>query len=375
MRVLTFLFTVVLVGCLSKHPTPPVDEPEPVTWLWSSETYEHVGTVVASSPFPIGDSLVLMSAGRDIRMHNQETGEVYWETFVDSGTNIQTTIFATDGELIFATHAKDVRAWSIETGEQVWLTELYEDRGTFSHDEIVYQNGKLFIGGYHNTHCLNAKTGDIIWSNLIGDSTAVNDITFHDGNLYVATGGFKDQGVYILDAETGDSLHNYILNDGIGSVMMAPIIEENIMYVGTSWENPFSIEAWNINTKELLWHTDMPNYEFICDDGIIVDDLLILSLGPFAIGAWDKYTGEQVWIKYPTHNYNWSRIGYDGTWIYYQHGWRIQVIEPETGSIVYSRNGPEGESIYRTTVANGKIFVHSSRRNMCFTTYDPTQGE
>lgn len=373
MKMVSGLSVIILlvVGCFLKHPTPP-NNSGPITLLWSSDSYQFIGTTIEASPFPIGDSLVVMSAGSHIVLHDQKTGGVLWEAFVDSGTNLQTNEFVTDGTRLFATHARDVRAWSINTGEQLWIAEFPNDGGTFAPDEIVYYEGHVIVGGWHDAYSLDAGTGEVTWRRRIGDSTAVNDISLYQDRLFVGTGGGKPKGIYVLDASTGDSLDRYILNNGIGKVVMAPVIEDSILYVGTSWIRPFAVEAWNLNTHELLWHTQKTNSIYVCDQGKVIDNLFVCALAPFGLGAWDTQTGEERWIDIPTQSIDWgNNIGYDGSWIYYCHGRKIHVIEPETGDIVYSTRGPNGENIYQLTVANDRIFVHSLPTNLCLTTYQP----
>ena len=177
--------------------------------------------------------------------------------------------------------------------------------------------------------------------------------------------------IYALNPATGDSLWRIELNNGIGVVSMSPVIENDTMYIGTSWTEPFSVEAWDLSTQQRLWHYDLPRNSYLCDQGMIIDDMLILSLAPYAIGGWNKHTGEQVWKDYATHNYNWSRMGYDGRYLYYQHGWKLQVIEPGTGEIIYSTWGPDGESVYSIAVTAERIFINGFPHNMCWTTYQP----
>lgn len=368
------IILVFFAGCSCERPAPTEEQTEPIEepieMLWSIP-YLHVGTVVNSSPATFGDSLVVMSAGVDILLLEQQTGDIRWRAFVDSATNIQTDIFVSDGERLFATHVQDVRAWSMTTGEQLWIADFPDDRGVLN-STIVHRDGRLYVGGYHHAYCLDTITGSVIWSYFFGDSTVAGDMSIYGDKLFVSAGGRKPKGIYLLDLDTGDSLFNYKINNGIGGVGMAPIIEDSIMFVATSWDIPSAIEAWNINTHELVWTFEWPSGAFIIDHGIIVDDILVLTLGPNAIGAWDKNTGERLWFQAPNPQYNWGRlIGYDGRYIYYNLAWRIYVFEPHTGNIVYSTKGPNGEDILRMAVTKDKIFVHGWPENMCFTTYKP----
>jgi len=244
---------------------------------------------------------------------------------------------------------------------------------------MAYYDGKIYVGGWSNLYCLDALSGEILWQYELpgnaNDVTVYNDVVYTstDHKIYNSSGAdTSDVGwIYAFNKDTGDTLWTLRINDGIGSLDMAPVIEDDILYIGTSWRKPFGVQAFDINTREELWHDRMPNYEFICDHGIIAGDVLVLSLAWYAIGGWDKKTGERLWITWPSQNYNWSRVCYDGRYVYYSHGWIIRVIEPETGEIVYSKKGPEGEPLVMISIGNRKIFVQGGSRLMAFELYDP----
>lgn len=360
------------MGCVTDATDEPiVEEIDPMQLLWSTESFEYVGIGIESSPYLIGDSTVLMSAGGNLRLHNQQTGDLIWETFISSGTNIQTEIFAVDEDRIYAPHVSEVRSWDLHTGELVWSTEFPNDRGAMG-GELVLDNEKLYVAGWHHVHCLDPISGGLLWSSLLGDSTAVNDLVLYEGKLYAGTGGFVPKGVFVLDPSTGDSLDIFTINSGRGKILNAPVFDGSIMFVGTSWRSPMAIEAWNIDSHAKVWSTGYPGggMSFI-NHSMIIDDLVIFSMPPFEIGAWNRETGAEEWLISPTGAGGWSRIGYDGSWLYYEHGYNIQVIEPQTGSIVHVLKSGAEHSFDKLTVTNDKIFVHGTRRNMCYSTYRP----
>ncbi len=349
----------------------------PFKLLWSSENFERKGSTQVSSPLTLGDTLVFMSLGGDVALLDQLSGEIKWITHIDSNTNIQSNVFKSDGHLIFATHTEEVMAFDVETGEIVWTHEFIEERGGFASNEIAYIDGKLFASGRSKTHCLDATTGQLIWSiDFYGNARDVSIygddiITSSDHKVYNSLGVDTSAAGWIhsVNGATGDSLWSLSVNYGVGTIKMAPVIDDDILYIGTSWRKPFGVQAFDLMTHEELWHYQLPNSEFICDNGIIADDVLVLSLAWYMIGGWNKNTGENLWVKELTHNYNWSRIGFDGRYIYYAHGWQLHVIDPDNGEILHSTFGPNGEHINMITVTDKRIFINGSPRNMCWTTY------
>jgi outer membrane protein assembly factor BamB len=124
-------FSFCLWGC--NFFTAPKDDDsnkhdEKMKLLWEIP-YEPVGVGINATPLLIGDSLVIMSAGRENLAIQQGTGKVRWRNQLAEQTDIQTNEFKTDGVRVFATHVEDVRAYNLFDGSLAWIILMPEERG------------------------------------------------------------------------------------------------------------------------------------------------------------------------------------------------------------------------------------------------------
>ena len=115
--------------------------------------------------------------------------------------------------------------------------------------------GRVYIGeGYHqdsNCHlrCLNAKTGDLIWS--FPTASHVESTPYiSQGKLYFTAGA---DGVYCIDALEGQQIWHYkdIHAD------MSPVVHKGKVYFGTGYGD-YKIIAVDANTGAEIWSRPMP---------------------------------------------------------------------------------------------------------------------
>jgi outer membrane protein assembly factor BamB len=104
--------------------------------------------------------------------------------------------------IVFATGQSDtnlVRAMDLATGDTLWTFTIPGSGGSSNNtpavwDTLVYAGGQ----GATHMHCINAKTGEEVWSYPTG-SLYTNHITVDDGRVYVNPG----DSLYCLDGLTG----------------------------------------------------------------------------------------------------------------------------------------------------------------------------
>ncbi len=110
-------------------------------------------------------------------------------------------------------------------------------------------NGVVFFGSYGNYfYALNATTGALLWSNLIGP--VVNSTpAVANGVVYV---GSYTGDVYALDAGTGALLWN----SARGGVESSPAVANGVVYVGSDDYNVYALDP---STGALLWNYTMSN--------------------------------------------------------------------------------------------------------------------
>ena len=372
-------FTLLLVGGCGLL-TSPDDKPpilQVMKLLWEIP-YEFVGTAVTATPLMLGDSLVIMSAGKEILAVNQQTGTVRWRSFVSDKTNIQTDEFKTDGYRVFASHVEDIRAYSLADGSIQWKTDMVTERGGFWSHEMTYSAGKVMIAGYRTVYALDALTGSMIWSKNLQLRGVLGDTKMYDGSIIVGGSyGFDDSSgkligsigkLYSLNVATGDT--NWTVTMRGDGAAYAPVIEDGVIYVGTAF--PFSsasFEAFDARTGARKWSYYTPNEGWDYNYAIVVGDKVIANAGPYHVAAFNKHTGQLLWRTFLMEDAESRKLHFYNGYIYHTQGWNLFVIDPETGRVVHRMKGPKGQALVTIAVGNGRVFVQGHPSLMCFEAY------
>jgi outer membrane protein assembly factor BamB len=359
------------------------DNKGPMKVLWEHK-YDKIGLFINAIPLVLGDSLVIMDGGKYIINFYQKDGSIKWKAELETDFNIQTERFVTDGEILFASHAKDLRAWDINTGEQKWIVKMEHEWGNFVDDQAAYWGGMFFQSGY-DLYCLDAESGEIIYRK----DTPSNDITIYEDKLYSdyfrstyppPSGIEQRNGILVCaDPATGETIWEQAINDGTdedggGMIYMPPICEDGIVYVGSDEHNPSGVQAFNAETGEEIWHTQIKGTALF-SDGVIVDDMLVMNAGYNHIVGLNKHTGDVQYIKFVSQVLVWDRLHYYKGYIYTaRQGW-LHVIDPYTGEKVFKTHGGEGRDIVRVSVGNDRVFCHGFSSLLCLDIYRPEEDQ
>ncbi|HXF90547.1 MAG TPA: PQQ-binding-like beta-propeller repeat protein [Candidatus Nitrosotenuis sp.] len=363
---------------------PPDDSLPPVTetnmkLLWEIP-YEFVGSNIVASPLILGDSLVIMSAGKEIFAVEQMTGKIRWKYFVDNGTNIQTDGFAADDEHLYMTHIEDVRAINISNGTLVWLTPMPNERGAFWYHSILLNGDKLYVPSDISLYCLSSSSGNIIWQKTFyPERGLLGNPVFFDNEIIISRDhGFDDSSgtiagvigeLYTLDELNGDSIRSIRIKGDGGFNKI--VIDNGIVYGGTHFPySSASFEAFDAATGERKWSYYTPNQAWDYNDCVIAGDKVIANTAPYWVSAFNKNTGVLLWRKFIIENADsWKVYFYDG-FIYHPHAGALYILNPENGEIVHTLR-PEGRQIRTIAVGNGKVFVCGHPTLQCYETYKP----
>ena len=378
MKVL-MLFGLSFIGCnILSNRDDKSSEEQGLKLLWEIP-YEFVGIGITATPLILGDSLVIMSAGREIFAVEQSSGNIRWKYFVQNETDIQTDEFLTDGKRIFATHVEDIRAINIKDGSEAWRTNFPEGRGGFWNGTMSYYNGKIFVASHEVVYCIDSENGSIKWQTRVYHRGTLGNVVLNGDIVIVGGGyGFDDSlgiiagtigKLYALDGNTGDTLWSYITASDGGANY--PTIENGILYVGGYF--PYSrggFEAINIQTRQQLWKSDIGNY---CVSTIVVDDKVIALASEYHVVAFDKHTGRLLWERMVLHDAEARKLHYYNGYIYHTQGWKLFVINPDNGDIVYSFK-PERKDLVTIAVANDKVFVCGHPTLQCYEVYKPGES-
>jgi outer membrane protein assembly factor BamB len=377
-RILLF-FILFLSSCSwftqpeeNKKETPPA----PMKLLWEIP-YEFVGIGITTTPLAVGDSLVIMSAGKEIYAVEQNTGTIRWRSFISNETNLQSDVFQTDGTFLFATHVEDVRAYRILDGTSAWITELKEACGSLWTDPICLFQNAIYVGGYLSSYKIDAKTGSILWQHLFAPPMAVEGVLPFDGKVCV--GGYygrydssgRDIGtvatIVTLNSSTGDSLWTYNLQ-GRGGPLILDSVVDNTIFAGTTFESPSSFDAFDAATGQRKWSYYTTEY-WDYNEAIIVDDKIIANAGPYHVCAFNKNTGQLLWRTKIVENPLQGKLVYYKGYVYHTQGGRLYIIDPNTGSVVFTLSGANKTSLYTFAVGNDRVFVCGFPSLQCYEAY------
>ncbi len=142
-----------------------------------------------------------------------------------------------------------------------WVWAMNE--GTNQPAPVVH-NGILFMNNPGNiVQAMDAKTGDLIWENRIGDTATGNSqrgLAIYDDKVYVTTGAAH---IYALDARTGKNVWDTAIGDrtnGNYSTSSGPIIIKGKVIQGLGGgqcdqyrEEKCFISAYDAQTGKLVW--------------------------------------------------------------------------------------------------------------------------
>ncbi len=378
------ILLVFLTGC-QFFLYPDENEPNPIEsklkLLWEVES-DDVGLGIKTAPLVLGDSLVIMSAGSKVKAIEQNTGKVRWEYFVSNLTNTHSNDFLTDGENIYFTHVEDIRAINLKDGNEEWILPLPNERGAFNDENFILENGKIYLPGYQILYCINPTNGNIEWQKklLFNNRGTLGMPTYYEHKIIIfSSEGYDDstthsiagiiERMHVLNAETGDSILTKLnLSDGL---VERVAVEDNFLYGGSHFPYTNScFYKYDMETNEIVWAYFRSNDGRDYTDCVIAEDKVIVRTGPTYVSAFNKETGELLWItntiQIPESG---GSIRYYKGYIYHEQGGRLFILDPNNGNIIHSQLGPRGQTFERFTVANDKIFVSGYPTLQCYETF------
>jgi alcohol dehydrogenase (cytochrome c) len=154
-----------------------------------------------------------------------------------------------------------VTAGNVKELQLQWVWAMNE--GTNQPAPVVH-NGVMFINNPGNiVQALDARTGDLIWENRIGETAQGNSqrgLAIYDDKVYVTT---SQAHIYALNARTGKNVWDTVIGDRTGgaySTSSGPIIIKGKVIQGLGGglcdqyrEEKCFISAYDAQTGKLVW--------------------------------------------------------------------------------------------------------------------------
>ncbi|PVX27880.1 MAG: hypothetical protein CW716_00015 [Candidatus Bathyarchaeum sp.] len=185
------------------------------------------GFVYVTSEEPAEGALYKLSAG---------DGSLVWRLPLEyehqftGGTDMQGTPTVADGLVFVSANMRTYFGVDVASGSVIW-NYTNKDATEFIVSSPIYFEGKLYVIDKFDIACLNASTGEKLWSSFSGDELYVSP-SYADNKIYVTT---SQRRIFIIDASTGDKTLAFTTPSASWS---SPTLVDGRLYIGNN--------DWNI---------------------------------------------------------------------------------------------------------------------------------
>lgn len=182
----------------------------------------------------------------------------------------------------------------VPSGREKWSHQIGETE--LGPSQI--KNGIVYTGNFENTiYALSADSGQVIWSNQLGNYTDASDImpipVVSNGIVYANS---QDCSIYALDARTGHTLWSYKV---VGCIMPAPTVANGMVYVGSEEGVVYALDA---KSGHKIWSYQTENF---LDASVVEKNGLVYITGAGDdIYALDAVSGRERWVRYANDAYS-----------------------------------------------------------------------
>jgi len=276
------------------------------------------------------------------------TNHILWISKI--GDDVSTSPSVADGRVYLGSRDTNVYCLNAETGEKIW---------SYTTGDLIYWSspavidGRVFIGSENGrVFCLNAETGEKIW-NYTTKHGISSSPTVADGKLYI---GSEDNNFYCLNAETGVKIWNCTTNY---TTISSPAVADGKVYIGSGYD----MYCINANTGEKIW-----NYT----TGLPIYSSPAVAYGKIYFGSIDENiyclnaeTGAKIW-NYTANNLVISSPAIADGKIYIGSGsgdGKMYCLDAETGVLIW--NNSIGGADCGPAIADGKIYVGNGYGRVC----------
>jgi len=327
--------------------------------LWSRRT----GGVIRSSPIVADNKLYIVLGDHNLYCLDAETGKKLWKyeiggelssLFLGEPSSIflgklSSSPCVINGKVYVGSLDGNIYCIDAETGEKIWSYQT----GDVVQSSPIVVNNKLYIGSAdHNLYCLDAETGEKIWGHEI-DTAVYSSPAFYNNRIYVASKGY----LYCVDASIGEELWKQKMEITHDSVL----IGDGKLYVAGYTRDGRGIYCLDTETGKIIWE----NTDIRVPDSLSFDnEKLYLSIWmnkASGVYCLDANTGEVVWRYTEGEDKTFLSLVVADNRVY------VRV----TPSYLYCIDAETGEKLWECkedllawhtplAIANGRIYAASS---------------
>jgi outer membrane protein assembly factor BamB len=207
--------------------------------VWKTKT----GGPIESSPAVADGAVFFTSQEPDqavLYKLDANTGRVMWTQSIpyvyqfQGGTEMLATPSVAAGMVFTSANMRTYYAINEATGDVIW-TFTNPDACEFILSSPIYVDGQLYVIDKFNLACLNASSGDVIWSYFTGDELTVSP-SYADGKVYMVT---SQRHIYVLDTKNnGSKISSYFTPSSSWS---SPTIANGRVYLGCNDWNVYCL--------------------------------------------------------------------------------------------------------------------------------------
>jgi len=343
-----------------------------------------------SSPVIRGERLFLTTAldkGRQrvVVCINRKSGKVEWEKVAWTGdpepshamNGWASATCAVDAERVYAFFGRGggLYCFTLE-GEPVWSRELGVFEGPWGTAACPVLAGDLVIQNCDADKdarlvAFDKKTGKEAWS------VAREATRGWSTPVLIEAGGRKElvlnghSGVIAYAPETGKQLWNCRCDQGRGEPTVTPA--NGLLYVanGLAGGGLYAIRpggSGDVTASQRLWIT--PRKDRDTPSPIVIGDtVLLMSLRPDALTAYDAASGKELWKQRAGGQVSASPVAYDGLAFILTEAGETLVVDPKSDAKIVARNsvGAAKGEMFRAslTPCDGRIYIRSDRFLYC----------
>jgi len=248
-----------------------------------------------------------------------------------------------DGKVYIGSDDGNVYCLNASTGEQIWSYFI----GSYVNPTPAILNGKVYIAANnYKIYCLNATNGASIWNFTTG-GLVISSPTVADGRVYI---GSEDHKVYCLDADTGGCAWSFLTSL---FVISSPAVADGKVYIGSEDHNVYCLNA---STGHIIW--GYTTGYMVDSSPTVADGKVYFGSEDYKVYCLNAANGTKIWDYMTGYPIQSSPAVADG-----------KVYIGSNDSKVYCLNATNGERIwsyltgnfviYSPAVADGKVYIGS----------------
>jgi outer membrane protein assembly factor BamB len=201
-------------------------------WIWGAPTVD-------------AEHVYVGSMDHNVYALNRKTGEQEWAQSI--GAAIPGSVALADGRLYVGAVDKKLHALSAKDGRELWATPL----GHWVWGEPLVRGDTVYAGSLDgHVYAFDVATGKVRWDSVLNGAVRAGPVAL-DGQILVCTDPVNGNGMmYRVDMATGRAESFFTT---AGGILSQPTVVSQTVYVGTTLNNVYALNASGQGSSAQLW--------------------------------------------------------------------------------------------------------------------------